>query len=234
MPCKNSRKSYDSNGYYHVYNRGVEKRLIFQDKQDYAVFRSYLRTYLTEKDEISLNLSLSRLGLNPRERDRILKEIQLNNFYGEITLIAYCLMPNHFHFLIHQNSAESMDKFMNSLCTRYTMFFNKKYDRVGPLYQGVYKAVSVLSEEQLLYLTNYIHRNPYNPSLRLQGLALEAWTRWTSQPSSYPEYLGLRQTEWVRPEIILNFFSKTNPRLSYQAFVEQDEDISIIQKIILD
>ncbi|MDP3954986.1 MAG: hypothetical protein Q8Q15_01310, partial [bacterium] len=126
---------------------------------------------------------------------------------------------------------ESIDRFMNSLCTIYTMYLNKKYKRVGPLYQGVYKSVSVLSDEQLLYLTSYIHRNPYNPGSRLQGLALEAWM---SQPSSYPEYLGLRQTEWVHPEIIQSFFSKTNPRLSYQSFVEQDEDISLIRTLVLD
>lgn len=231
MPARNSLKTYTDGGYYHIYNRGVEKRSIFQDQQDYSVFLSYLKTYLSPKDEKTLQEKLSNPNITAIERDRILKLLHLNNFFGEIILLAYCLMPNHFHFLIKQNSANAIDKFMNSLCTRYTMYFNRKNDRVGSLYQDVYKAVTVESNEQLLHLSRYIHRNPVG-STPLQGDALRA--KLFEQPSSYPEYLGKRQTEWIYPEEILSYFSKNIPQLSYQSFVEQTEDISIIGSLTLD
>ena len=158
MPARNSVKQYVENSYYHLYNRGVEKRQIFQDSQDRSVLLNYLKEYLLPKDGKVLLDKLSEPDLSSKGRDRIVKLLRLNNFSREITLLAYCLMPNHFHFFIKQESADSIDKFMNSLCTRYTMYFNRKYKRVGPLFQGVYKAVLVKSEEQFLYLSSYIHK----------------------------------------------------------------------------
>lgn len=231
MPGKNTLKIYVENSFYHLYNRGVEKRQIFQDEQDYAVFLSYLKTYLLPKNKKQLQASLSNPSISYKEREKILRLLRLNNFSDEITLFAYCLMSNHFHFLVKQKSKTAIDKFMRSFCTRYTMFFNKKYNRIGPLYQAVYKAVSVDSEEQLLYLTNYIHRNPLSKKL----VSKEQLSRTLfSQPSSLPEYLGQRQTNWVHPEEILTYFSKTNPKLSYQSFVEQTEDFSLIQNAMID
>lgn len=133
------------NGYYHLYNRGVEKRIIFLDRQDYNVFLSYLKEYLLIKDIEGLQKQLADDSLSPQERDKILKKIRLNNFADSIMLLSYSLMPNHFHFFIKQTDENAIDTFMNSLGTRYTMYFNRKYKRVGKLYQGVYKAVSVIS-----------------------------------------------------------------------------------------
>lgn len=220
-------KLYSENGYYHIYNRGVEKRLIFQDKQDYAVFLSYLEQYLLPKYEQKLREMLSDPKTTYKEKDKIIKLLRLNNFFGEITLLAYCLMPNHFHFALVQKSPQSIDKFMNSLAARYTMYFNKKYTRVGTLYQDVYKAVNVETDEQLLHLTRYIHRQ----ALALQG---EAWERKRAQPCSYWEYIGNRKTDWVHPEEVLKFFSKTNPKLSYENFVKQENELSIISKLTLE
>jgi len=221
MPAKNSRKQYLENGYYHIYNRGVEKRKIFLDQQDYSVFLSYLKEYLLPKDEEALYKRLADPSISLMERDNIHKALRMNNFYEEITLLAYCLMPNHFHFFMKQKSAGSIDKFMNSLGTRYTMYFNKKYKRVGSLYQGVYKAVLVTGESQFIYLSKYIHKQ----AISLQGEALQ------KSPCSYGEYLGHRKTEWVHPEEVLSFFSKSNPNLSYQSFVlenpTEDEAITL-------
>src|SRR3989344_3327786 len=135
MPAKNSRKQYLENGYYHIYNRGVEKRIIFLDQQDYNVFLSYLKEYLTKRNEKELQEKLTDASIPWIEKDKILRQLRLNNFYNELVLLAYCLMPNHFHFFVKQKSPGTIDKFMNSLCTRYTMYFNKKYKRVGSLYQ---------------------------------------------------------------------------------------------------
>lgn len=158
MPARNSIKNYIANGYYHIYNRGVEKRLIFQDDQDYAVFLGYLKEYLLPKDEKNLRMKLSDPDISFRERAKILRILRMNNFTDEVTLIAYCLMPNHFHLFVKQKSLNTIDRFMQSLCTRYTMYFNKKYKRVGPLFQSVYKAVPLSNESQFLHLSRYIHK----------------------------------------------------------------------------
>ena len=217
MPAKNRIKQYTENGYYHIYNRGTEKRKIFLDKQDYNVFLSYLKEYLLPKNNNELLEKLSDPSLIGQEREKILKFLRFNNFSKEITLLAYCLMPNHFHFLIKQKDATSIDKFMNSLGTRYTMFFNKKYKRVGPLYQGVYKAVLVENHEQFLHLTRYIHVQAF-----------------PHQPSSYNNYIKKQDSEWVHPEEVLSYFSTTNPLLSYEAFVKADDNFDVIQNITIE
>lgn len=243
MPAKNRIKEYVDGGFYHIYNRGVEKRIIFIDQQDYAVFLNYLKEYLLPKDEVGLNKKLSDPNTSYKEKDKILKLLRLNNFCEEITLLAYCLMPNHFHFFIKQKSALSIDKFMNSLGTRYTMYFNRKYKRVGSLFQAVYKAVLVEKEGQFIYLSKYIHKQ----ALASQGQALQRWEE--KQPCSFADYLGQRKTDWVKPQEVLDYFSKTyssksqglakqvlktNPNLSYKEFVLEMDDYSPIQNIILE
>jgi putative transposase len=209
MPEKNSVKTYIENGYYHIYNRGVDKRTLFQDLQDYGVYLSYLKEYLSPKDEKELHKKLLESKLSKTERFDIHKKLRTNNYSREITLLAYCLMPNHFHLFIMQKSSYSIDRFMKSLSTRYAMYFNRKYQRVGSLYQGIYKAVLITSEAQYLHLTRYIHKQAL-----VQGSTLQ-------QPSSYPDYIGSRNTPWVHPEEVLSFFSKTKSSLSYGGFVEE-------------
>ena len=226
MPAKNSIKIYVENSYYHVYNRGVEKRTIFQDEQDYKVFLNYLKEYLSPI---------------PKPEDRITKPVYVqgqtfnafarlpNNYYEKINLIAYCLMPNHFHLILKQKDKKIMTKFMQSLITRYSIYFNKKYKRVGSLFQGRYKAALVDNENYLLHLSRYIHLNPYESSKDL-----------TIAHSSYSEYLMERKTEWVKPEAILSYFDqaksdfkKTN---SYKDFVEKYDknSASILEKLTLE
>lgn len=226
MPARNSIKQYVENSYYHLYNRGVEKRLIFLDHQDYFVFLRYLSEYLLGKDEQLLGKQLSDPDTSYRERDKILRLLRLNNFVDEITFLTYCLMPNHFHFFVKQKSANSIDKFMQSLFTRYTMYFNKRHKRVGSLFQAVYKAVMVTHDEQFIYLTKYIHKQ----ALASKG---ETFDR-NTQPSSYRDYLGQTHTPWVHPDEVLAYFSKTNPKLSYKAFVEGIDDFEIISDLKLE
>ncbi|OGD87998.1 hypothetical protein A3J17_02215 [Candidatus Curtissbacteria bacterium RIFCSPLOWO2_02_FULL_40_11] len=207
MPSKNSIKLYIDNSYYHIYNRGVEKRKIFLDKKDYKVFLSYLKAYLEPPKEPK------KLEFQPN--NTVFKGIRrpLNNFNKEIELTAYCLMPNHFHLLIHQKTSKAIEFFMRSLGTKYSQYFNKKYERVGYLFQGTYKAVLVENDNYLLHLTRYIHLNPSKES-PLKGAY-----------SSYSEYLGERKTGWVKPTKILEFFktaqkTSLNDILSYQSFTE--------------
>jgi putative transposase len=225
MPARNTVKQYLENGYYHIYNRGVEKRLTFVDQQDYNVFLTYLEQYLLPKNDKALREKLFSPTTRYQDKDHIIKLLRLNNYSDEIKLISYCLMPNHFHFLVKQKSAQSIHKFMQSFMTRYTMYFNKKYNRVGSLFQAVYKAVLVTQEEQLIYLTKYIHKQ----SLALQGETLHA------QPSSYKNYVEKKYDEWIRPEVVLQYFSKLYKNLSYENFIaENDNYPQDFNKIIIE
>lgn len=222
MAARNSVKPYVENGFYHIYNRGVEKRDIFLDSQDYSVFLSYLKTYLEPKNKEKLQRTIDSKETEFREKDKAIKLLKLNNFSEEIELLCYALMPNHFHFLIKQRPADGIDRFLNSLATRYAMYFNRKYKRVGVLFQGVYKAVLVDSDEYLLHLTKYIHSNSPKESGNF------------SLPTSLPEFLGKRNSKWVKPNFILNYFSKTNENNSYQAFMNSYQDLTRLEKFALD
>lgn len=223
MPAKNVLKEYEIGGYYHVYNRGVEKRTIFIEDEDYHVFIGYLKSYLTPID-------LRGLTLKDDEGHTISPSRKLNNYAEEIELIAYCLMPNHFHLMLRQLTQSSMSEFMQSILTRYVRYFNKKYSRVGGLFQGVYKTVHITKEAQFTYLTKYIHRNPlrdHPTRSHLEGLREYKY-------SSYGNYLGLFKQSWVKGDDILTYFSKTNPRNSYQAFVEETGDIARVYREMID
>ncbi len=228
MPPKHSIKRYQKEGYYHLFNRGVEKRKIFQDQEDYHVFLAYLKAYLEPKNVVQLQQQLANPETNWQEKGKIVQALGLKNFAEEIQLLAYCLMPNHFHLLVKQKAAKSIEFFMKSLATRYALYFNKKNKRVGPLFQGIYKAVLINTDEQLLHLSRYIHLNP--------AKHLSSRINLEDCYSSYKDYLGKRKTTWVKPQQILTFFSKTNPKFSYQTFVEASKtgESEFLSRLILE
>lgn len=223
MPQKNSRKEYGAGGYYHIYNRGVEKRQIFLEDADYKCFLGYMKLYLSPpnirgkslKDEMGKSIPPSHIP---------------NNFVDEIDLISFCLMPNHFHLFVKQNTDRGIAKFMQSLMQRYVMYFNKKYTRVGSLFQGRYKTVLITNESHFIYITKYIHRNPL--SLYPSGPGPEGLQEY--KYSSYGNYLRLYSQDWVKPDDIMAYFSKTNPNNTYKAFVEDTGDIARIYNEMLD
>ena len=188
MPAKGSVKYYMDNSIYHVYNRGVEKRKIFLVEQDYKVFLSYLKEYLSNNEFFKSEAKLQGLTLQFHPR---------KNYFGEIDLIAFCLMPNHVHLLIKQKDKNSIKEFTKSLFTRYSMYFNKKYKRSGPLFQGRYKATNVINKDYLLDVSRYIHKNPLKYTKNL----VEGY-------SSYSTYLGLNNTSWVNKNVILDRWLK--------------------------
>jgi putative transposase len=210
MPARNAIKCYVENGYYHIYNRGANKCQIFLDSADFSVFLDYVKQYLVPKDERLSLQSLNNLEVSSAQRQRIVRGLALQNFSQDIILMAYCLMPNHFHFFLKQKSLNAMNLFMKSLTLRYAMYFNRRYERSGPLFQGVYKAILMTDEAHYSHLSRYMHKQALADSVSNLDF-----------PSSYPEYLGLRKTEWVHPDEILTFFSNSSPKLSYQAFVTE-------------
>lgn len=198
MPAKNSLKDYIENGYYHLYNRGVAKNNIFVDQQDYAVLLSYLKEYLSPP-----------IALTPEQIIQSGSPYQRNNFYEEIRLLAYCLMPNHFHLLLHQNEPRSIETFMRSVFVRYSGYFNKRHDRVGHVFQDVYKGVLIKNDEHLWWLSRYIHRNSLE--ILASGQPLSSYPY-----SSYASYLGLNNKVWLDTSPVLSEIK------DYSHFVEND------------
>jgi len=136
------------------------------------------------------------------------------NLFSEVDLLAFSLMPNHIHLLIKQHSKDGIIKFMRRLSTSYVMYFNKKYERVGSLFQNAYKAALIDKDEYLLHCSRYIHLNPIHIKSRKINF---------TDFSSYPYYLNKRKASWVKPEEILAYFKNSlydKNTFSYRAFVE--------------
>ena len=138
MPAINAIKSYMINGIYHIYNRGVEKREIFDGGSDYETFMQFLCNYICVPRGLTNRLT----------------------FCGDIKLFVYCLMPNHFHLMLTQRHINDMTRFMRCLEVSYIRFFNKKYSRVGHLFQSGYRARIIKSDEDIIATADYIHLNP--------------------------------------------------------------------------
>lgn len=151
----NHRVPLVTNEFYHVFNRGVARNPVFLTKHDYeqALLALSYYSFMTPP------MKLSRFKeLSIEERGQALQELQNNNKYVEI--ISFVLMPNHFHLLLKQTTDNGISAFLSKLTNSYTRYFNTKHERVGPLFQGVFKAVHVENNEQLIHLSRYIHLNP--------------------------------------------------------------------------
>ena len=187
---------------YHIFNRGSDKRTIFLQPRDYSRFKHTSHYYQFQ---------------GPRPRFSNLSKFKLNSFKPKpesklVEIFCYCLMPNHFHFLVRQLKENGISVFMSQLSNSYTKYFNTKYKRVGPLLQGVFKAVRVETDEQFIHLSRYIHLNPV-VSLLVKRIDQHPW-------SSYPEYvLGING--FCSTGEILSFFASKE---QYNQFLEDQID----------
>lgn len=166
-------------GFYHIYSRGSEKRVIFLDKADRQRFLNRLKEY-KEKHQVSV--------------------------------LCYCLMSNHYHLLVQQTTPEPVSKFVYRLNLAYAMYFNKRYERVGPLFQGRFKAKNIDKDEYLTHLSRYIHLNP----LADDSLNVENY-RW----SSLKYYLEDKKDGLINTDVILSFFGN-DPNTEYLKFIKSE------------
>lgn len=142
--------SFVEGEYYHIYNRGNDKRIIFHDKKDYRYFLQLL--YLANRENninISYTIKVKKGGIFVEEKR---KQI--------VSVGAYTLMPNHFHLLITEKQKGGISKFMQKVSTGYAMYYNNRYERSGSLFQGKFKAEHLGSDTYLKYIFSYIHLNP--------------------------------------------------------------------------
>ena len=194
---------FENEGYYHLYNRGVEKRIIFNDERDYDRFLQTIYYYQFDNLKFRFSLRGSPLNEDYRHNQKI------------VEIICYCLMPNHFHLLVRQLKDDGTQKFMQRILNSYTKYFNTKNKRVGPLLQGAFKAVPVETDEQLVHVTRYIHLNPFT-----SGLTKDVNT----YPfSSYHEFTEFESNPLCNSQQILRLFKN---KQDYQEFVEGHADYS--------
>lgn len=216
MPAKHVLRISDEGVYSHVFNRGVENRIIFKDDNDYDVFISFLKDYLTAPEDtkvVKKNFTIKGKSYQGIPH-------QPKNYFNCVDLIAYNLNQTSFSLLLHQRARGSIEKFMRSLCTRYSMYFNKKYSRSGSLFEGPYKSIQIKDDLGLLLLTHNLH-------------TLKNTT------TSFNDYIS-GHNKWIKSESLLNIFNNEKSKLSklpnsYRSFIQNyelnDKERDIINSI---
>ena len=196
--------------YYHICNKSNDSSAIFLENRDYARMLFFILFYQFSTPFFNIGRSISYFEKHPQfnisdeEIGRLLpgRVVELN---------AFAIMPNHFHLLIQEKERGGTSSYLHRLQGGYAKYFNAKYQKGGHVFRGSFRAVSVETDKQLLYLSAYIHRNPR---------ALQAWTnKEISYPwSSYQDFA--RENRWERllnPSIVLNQFTTQK---SYREFVD--------------
>ncbi|PIP87012.1 hypothetical protein COW81_02410 [Candidatus Campbellbacteria bacterium CG22_combo_CG10-13_8_21_14_all_36_13] len=209
---------FSTNEYYHLYSRGVDRRKIFLDKNDYDRFMSIL--YIMNQPD-------------PYHFTNFLKAHKIYEIYQEerksslVDILAYTLMSNHFHILAYEKKENGISKFMMRLLTAYSMYFNKKYERSGPLFMHPFRSQHISKESQYLWIFSYIHLNPVKiiqPDFKEKGIKnIKNCEKFllSYKYSSYHEYLGHRRPESIIintsliPDYLLDFKSNINSYNKY-------------------
>jgi len=232
MPYRNTQLAVGE--FYHVVKRGVEEREIFLDDEDRFRFMNSLlvfndkgrtpwstRTFWQQRDPTSL-------------RDYLPKD-------PLVEIHTFALMKNHFHLLVRQLVENGIVDFMKKL-GGYSYYFNKKYERVGPLFQGRFKSILIETEEQLKNVFVYIHTNPLeiiefnwkekgtgNPQRAIQFLENYKW-------SSYPDYLGRDNFPNVtKREFFLKLLKgKEGYKKEVESWIQYKTEMNKIKNVILE
>lgn len=204
---------------YHIYNRGIDKRVIFKSKKDYERFMMLL--YLSNsKDSF-------RIGNILNQQHKTFSEILvLDRGKSLVSIGAWCLMTNHFHLLIKQEVDGGITKFMRKVGTGYSMFFNIKYERKGALFGGLFKSKLIgVDDNYMRHLLGYIHINPleirfpdWENQINGNSISMKKFLE-AYQYSSYLDYIGRDRVEKniIKTENFPDYFQ--DPK-SFQDFVE--------------
>ncbi|MBI2614006.1 MAG: transposase [Candidatus Levybacteria bacterium] len=192
-------------GFYHIFNRGVARAPTFLSRAEYKQAMLTLSYYRYAKPPVSLARFKE---FSQEERQQLLNSLQKTEKLVEI--VAFVLMPNHFHFLLKQNKDNGISKFVSQFTNSYTRYFNTLNERVGPLFQGVFKSVYIEADEQLIHVSRYIHLNPVVSNvIREEDLLAYPW-------SSLPDYLGSGVSAQIFTDPVLSHFKSPQ---EYRRFI---------------
>lgn len=198
--------------YYHVYNRGVDKREIFSSVYDFERFLRGVEEFNTA-DPIG---SLYELSI--KKRSKIKLGAPGANVEKLVNVMAYCLNPNHFHFILQQKQNDGISKFMLKVAGGYGWYFNNRYKRSGSLFQGRFKAILIDSNEYLLHLSAYINLNNYVHGISNKSKFRSSWDAYIKKRKDY---------DFLEKTVILNQFSSVG---RYKDFMEKSLKIILENK----
>jgi len=211
MPGREIR--FTNGGIYHVFNRTVDAKRIFVQKKLCLSFLDAIKYYRSQNSKISM----SRLrDLLPDDRKIIEKSVLFKTSF-RVHVLAYCLMPTHFHFLLQQKKSDGIQKVLSDVVNSFTQYFNRATKRRGPLFMPRFKAVQVLNDAQLMHVSRYIHLNPYSARQIKSKEEIEQYPY-----SSFSQYIHGTRSDITHPEKVLELFSN-NPQ-AYKSFVIQNAD----------
>ncbi|OGH18769.1 MAG: hypothetical protein A2868_03285 [Candidatus Levybacteria bacterium RIFCSPHIGHO2_01_FULL_40_15b] len=220
-----NRKIVFSNSYvYHVFNRGIDRRNIFTDLREYSRAQELRKYYFCKEPPVSYSKFL-------QQQKEIREEVaqQMKRDEKLVNILAYCLMPNHFHFMLQQNSDRGIPIFVSNFTNAYTRYFNTKHERTGPMFEGIFKAVLVESDEQLVHLSRYIHLNPVVSSIINEDQLINY------QWSSYQHYVSDAIDDSVNSNLVLSMFKSKH---IYKGFVldhvEYGKKLEAIKHLVLE
>jgi putative transposase len=189
--------------YYHLYNRGVRKSTIFHDARDYARF-----LFLLLACQLDEPISNPAFYVNKLLKQKSL-ELDTQSGKKPFSLLAFALMPNHFHLMIYENEGGSTSRYMQRVLGGYSNYYNARYKTSGHVFQGKFQGVHINKESQFYYASAYIHRNPCE---------LRAWSRKPEHYmwSSYQDYVfENRWGDHLDTKTILSYFKNPSAYYNY-------------------
>lgn len=181
---------------YHVFNRSAHKMTIFRSRKDYLIFLEAASYYLQP-------FPPTRFSMYRRMKN----QYELDFSSNLVTILNYCLMPNHFHFTIRQETENGIKDFIRRLTGSFAHYFNQKYDTSGPVFTGNFKAVRLEDQDQLVHLSRYIHLNPVTSYLVEKPEDYDY--------SSYRIYLNNEKSNFIDSDLALGGMK----RQDYEKFV---------------
>ena len=226
---------FANNEYYHIYNRGVDKRKVFLNNNDYIRFLHDLYEFNNQKKapEYTRIAKYNVGSLTPHIEKESRKKL--------VDIICFCLMPNHYHLILKQLIDKGISKFMHKLGTGYTNAFNLKHKRSGALFEGTFKAILIENETYLTHLSRYIHLNPVElKEKNWKEDGIKDWSKINEfldnyRYSSYLDYIGKKNfPSIINNDLILKIFNNSEDR--YKKFTQEwlVQDFSKIDDLILE
>ncbi len=211
---------------YHVFNRGVAKLPIFSISADYIRFLDLTDYYRFFNTPMSFS-QLQKVAVD--ERRQILKELH-EKIPLHVEIFAFCLMNNHYHLLLKQLTDNGITKFISNIQNSYAKYFNMRTDRSGPLFQPMFKAERIESDEQLLHVSRYIHLNPSTGYLvKSENLERYPW-------SSLNCYVGndSHSMSFVSTTMILGLITNEKYKEFVHDQVEYQRELAKIRHLVLE
>lgn len=198
---------------YHIYNKSIDRKKLFVSDEYCKLFLGLLLYYRSTKSVISYSKYKSTLSPLYAHITTALHQEK----YFKSDILAYSLMPNHFHLLLYQKKPDGIAKYLSDVLNAFTRFHNLKNDRKGPLFLPRFKSVLIASDEQLIHVSRYIHLNHYSKRIVKTMEELESYP-WTS----YGEYIGKKTNQLCNPKKIMELFNYDVE--GYRAFTSNHAD----------